>query len=242
MINKTICAATFVSDTDHYTYPIDLWEKQLTGFDGVHIKNYPKNSVKKPSDIADFQNKVLKEVFNQGYDYCLLVQADIFFDSEKTDVIYAIANDSIKGHNHTFGIEDIKLFQYLYSHYFGISLISKYSLLNFIGDGAYPESHNLRDDVIAGYSMGYMSKDMFYGHKKSHSSVWDNVQYNELDNHSTSIKIPYTGVYKRMIDGLGVYDEYIRFKKIVTNEVFVTLPSLVNKPVSKGFFRIKIKR
>jgi hypothetical protein len=221
MRNKTICAATFISNTNNFHYPVELWREQLTGFDGIHIKNYPKNSVKIPADIATFQNETLKEVFEKGYDFCLFVQADIFFDSDKTDTMYDFAERSLKGHNHTFGIEDIKLYHYLYKHYFGVTLISKDSIKNFVGDGAYPESHNKRDDIIAGYSMGYMSKELFYTHKNSQSHVWKLVDYSELNNHPSCKKIPYEGVYKRIIDGLGVYEEYKKFNKSDTSDAHI---------------------
>jgi hypothetical protein len=206
-----ICAATFYANSIYYKYPIEIWKEQLTGFN-QHIKQYPEGHVRKPEDIATCQNETLKEVFEKGYDFCLFVQADIWFDKAMTNKIKEFAIDFTQ--NYCFGVEDIRLYHYFYKHHFGISLIGKKNGHTFIGDGAYPENYNCRSDIVMGYSMGYLGRKNRIAHLNQQKTIWDHSQGGPPPDKSYRYyrKLKYEKVYKEMIDRFGLYEEYIRTK------------------------------
>lgn len=160
-----IAAATFISNTDNYTYPIEKWKKALKKYP-QHIKKYPNNSVKNPGDIATFQNETLQEVF-KNYDYCLFVQADIFYKEPKRFDISNYLDDV-----YLFDVEDIKNNQYLYTHNFGVTLIPKKSNAYFVGDGAYTNFFK-KAKITLGYSIGYLSELDFKNHKTQQKKIWN---------------------------------------------------------------------
>ena len=79
-------AATFVSNSKYYSYPVKLWKQGLKHFE---TRIFGTRKVLKPEDIATIQNECLKELF-KTHDSVYWLQADLIFDSAKTDRLLEI--------------------------------------------------------------------------------------------------------------------------------------------------------
>ena len=58
-MRKDIIAATFVHNTEYYSYPIELWKSGLREFE---TKVFESRKVEKPGDIATIQNECVNEL------------------------------------------------------------------------------------------------------------------------------------------------------------------------------------
>ena len=59
---KDLIAATFVSNTEDYQYPVELWKQGLKDFE---TRVFEGRKVNIPGDIATIQNECLTELFKE---------------------------------------------------------------------------------------------------------------------------------------------------------------------------------
>jgi len=196
-------AATFVSNTQYYSYPIELWKQGLKGFE---TKVFECRKVFKPEDIAIIQNECLTELF-KTHDRVYWLQADLIFDSEQTEKLLNLIDDSEA--NSGFGIQKVKLYydQGISCHG---SVVMKRELFHekdsrFWEDGAQPERMYQHTDVY-GIDVGYLGYKNFIEHTRQQTRIRSNIEMepprggNIIKTHS-------------VFDYFDLNNEYINFKK-----------------------------
>lgn len=191
---KEIIAATFVSNTEFYQYPVELWKQGLKDFE---TKIFECRKVKIPGDIATIQNECLNELLKE-YHHVLWVQADIIFLPEKKDLIM-----SHLGLDVCYGVEHIKRYYYQYVSHFGCSLVFKEK---FVGDGAYMKSYNVVKEVCA-IDAGYFGEANYRNHTAQNIKTWRQLA---PEYHKNKIIKP-EGRHKQLFDYFNLYEEYNKF-------------------------------
>ena len=89
-------AATFISNSEHYSYPVELWKQGLKHFE---TRVFETRKVLKPEDIAIIQNECLTELF-KTHEIVYWLQADLIFDSDKTQKVL----DMVDATDFNFGL------------------------------------------------------------------------------------------------------------------------------------------
>jgi hypothetical protein len=193
-MKKEIIAATFVSNTKYYQYPIELWKQGLKDFE---TKVFECRKVQKPRDIATIQNECLEELF-KDYHNVLWVQADLIFIPKKKDLIMRHL-----GLNVCYKAEHIKrYYRQCYSHY-GLCLVNKG---RFVGDGAYMKSYNVNDNVCA-ICAGYFGEANYRNHTAQQVRIWNQ----KAPKYQKDMIVQPTERYKHIFDYFNLYNEYDKF-------------------------------
>ena len=197
-MRKDIIAATFVHNTEFYSYPVELWEWGLSEFE---TKVFESRKVEKPGDIATIQNECITELL-KDYHNVLWVQADLIFIPEQSHIIM-----NHLGSNNCFGVRHIKIFHYLYTHHYGCCLLNDAS---FTEDGAYPKTYNRLTELECAVDAGYIGMANYKNHTNQQIRIWDQ-EVPEIKLDKDSFIISPTGIYKPLFDYFDLYDEYDKY-------------------------------
>jgi len=161
-------AATFISNSQHYSYPVELWKQGLKNFE---TKIFETRKVLKPCDIGDIQNECLTELF-KTHDIVYWLQADLIFNPDKTQELHNL----IDIHKFNFGLLIRKCMMYMdYGlNYFGSLVIRKenFNISKFTGDGAYCGSGCVDMGGCFGIDVGYLGHNNFKNHMAQQTQIW----------------------------------------------------------------------
>ena len=199
-------AATFISNSEYYSYPVELWKQGLKDFE---TKVFETRKVLKPEDIAIIQNECLTELF-KTHDTVYWLQADLIFDAEKTQKVH----DTINATDTNAGLAMIKNMMYMGYGISGFgSLVIRKDRFNdtkFNGDGAYCGVCDGWTKEPFGIDVGYLGKTNFKNHLKQQKTIWPNNP-SQMPVYAIKNMID-SDAFKIGLDYFNLHDEYDSFK------------------------------
>ena len=208
-------AATFISNSQYYSYPVELWKQGLKNFE---TKVFETRKVLKPEDIAIIQNECLTELF-KTHEIVYWLQADLIFDAEKTQKVLDMVYTT--DFNFELGISKCMLYMDYAISGFG-SLVIRKKWFNeaggkFNGDGAYcGNSGSGCLNEIFGIDVGYLGKSNFKNHLTQQKTIWPPGP-SQMPVYSLN-KIINSDVYKLGLDYFNLRDEFNEFKNDFNRE------------------------